>query len=177
MRLSAATMPLLLKAMMEQPRTAQELIEVTGLGHDGVHLFCEAMHEQGLAHIVWWDYSDSQYSPVYALGPGEDTNERWNSTEQKLLEIFGKDLLSRSAADLKTALNLHAATIKKALDVLTSKKYLIRNKTPEANSWRRNSNVAFPDRRGATSHAVDFTRPDQRQKIKIPQQSWFSAIT
>jgi predicted HTH transcriptional regulator len=175
MRLSAATLPLLLKAMMEQPRSAKELIETTGLGHDGVHLFCQSMHEHGLVHIVWWDYNDSQYAPVYAFGPGEDTTERWNTTEQAILKIFGQDLLSRTVPELKAVLNLHSATIKKALDVLTSKKYLIKN--PTTVSWRRNPHVAFPDRRGATSHAVDFARSDQRQKLKVPQQSWFSAIT
>ena len=174
MRLSATTIPKLLKAMMEQPRSTKELIEATGLGHDGVHLFCQSMHEHGLVHIVWWDYNDSQYAPVYAFGSGIDTTERWNSTEQALLKIFGQDLLSRTIAELQTELKLHAATIKRSLNELVAKKYLIKN--PTAVSWRRNPNVAFPNRRGTTSHAESVLRPNHRQKIKVPQQSWFSAI-
>jgi hypothetical protein len=164
---------------MEQPRSAMELIEVTGLGRDGVHLFCEAMHKEGLAHIVWWDFHDSQYSAVYAFGPGEDTKERWNSTEQALFEIFAKDFLSRTAADLAKILNLHAATIKKALNELTAKSYLIRNKAATPNdpvSWRRNPHVAFPDRRGTDGYAQNLTRPTKPPKRTITQQSWFSAI-
>ncbi|MFZ9959249.1 MAG: hypothetical protein ACO3GP_02560 [Candidatus Limnocylindrus sp.] len=161
---------------MEQPRSAREIIETTGLGHDGVHQFCQSMHEHGLVHIVWWDYSDSQYSPVFALGPGEDTNERWNSTEQKLLEIFAQDLLSRTAAELKPILNLHAATIKKALDVLTSKKYLIRNTPNSPSTWRRNPHVAFPDRRGAAGDASLRARPARGPRPPVTQQSWYSSI-
>jgi hypothetical protein len=172
MRLSASTMPLLLKALIEQPRSARELIAATGLGHDGVHLFCEAMHKEGLAHIVWWDYHDSQYAAVYAFGPGKDTTERWNSTEQTLLKIFGADLLPRSITDLKTALNLHAATIHRSLNALTDKGYLI--KTPA--SWRRNPHMAFPDRRGTNGHASNLIRPNTRPRPAVAQQSWYSAI-
>ena len=177
MRLSATTMPSLLKALMEQPRSAREIIEVTGLGHDGVHLFLQGMHEQGLAHIVWWDHNDSQYAPVYAFGPGEDTTERFNTTEQAILQIFVQDLLSRTIPELKAVLNLHIATIRKTLDVLTSKKYLVRNKVTNPVSWRRNPNVAFPDRRGTVGNATLRPRPSQRQAPTVTQQTWFSAIT
>jgi uncharacterized protein YcaQ len=176
MRLSAATLPILLKAMMEQPRTAQELIEATGLGHDGVHLFCQAMHEQGLAHIVWWDYHDSQYAAVYAFGAGQDTTERWNETEQALLKIFAEDLLSRTAQDLAKTLDLHTATVKRSLNALADKSYLVRNKTTDPVTWRRNPHVAFPDRRGAASDAALRARPAQWSRPQVAQQSWYSPI-
>jgi hypothetical protein len=163
-------MPKLLKALMEQPRSARELIEVTGLGHDGVHLFCESMHKEGLAHIVWWDYHDSQYAAVYAFGPGEDTTERWNQTEQELFRIFGQDFLSRTSDELSKTLNLHAATAKRSLNVLTQKGYLIKN--PANLSWRRNPNMAFPDRRRAA--ADKGQRPPATKRP--PQQSWYSPI-
>ena len=184
MRLSAATLPNLLKILIEQPSSARELIEATGLGHDGVHLFCQSMHEQGLVHIVWWDYHDSQYIPVYAFGPGQDVTERWSATEQALFKIFGNDLLSRNAYDLAKDLNLHTATLKKALNALTSKGYLVRNKAPTPNSpvtWRRNPHVALPLRRGAAGNAPigATTAPAtaHRPRPTVPQQTWFSAIT
>jgi len=179
-KVCAYTVPRLIKALMEQPRTAKELMQATGLGRDGVGAFCKSMHEQGAVHIVDWRFDGANYIPAYALGPGTDVVHRWNKNERKLFEIFGKDLLSRNNKEVAKLVKLDPSTIRKDLNALTEKGYLIRNpvKTSnEAYSWRRNPKMAFPDFGATQSYPALRTYTPQRPKPNIPQQSWFSAIS
>ena len=179
-KVCAHTVAWLIKALMEQPRTAKELMEATGLGRDGVGAFCKSMHEQGAVHIVDWRFDGANYIPAYALGPGTDVVHRWNKNERKLFEIFGKDLLSRSNKEIAKLVKLDPSTIRKDLNVLTEKGYLIRNPVKasnEAYTWRRNPKMAFPDLRATQSYPALRTYTPQRPKPNVPQQSWFSAIT
>jgi hypothetical protein len=179
-KVCAHTVAWLIKALMEQPRTPRELVEVAGLGRDGVYRFCKSMHEQGATHIVDWRFDGANYIPVYALGPGTDVVHRWNKNERKLFEIFGQDLTSRSGREVAKLVKLDPSTIRKDLNVLTEKGYLIRNpvkNSNEAYTWRRNPKMAFPDFGASTQPYTAKPYTPQRPKPNVPQQSWFSAIT
>ena len=179
-KVCAHTVAWLIKALFEQPRTAKELMEATGLGRDGVSAFCESMHKEGMIHIVDWQFDGANYRPVYAFGPGQDVTDRWNKNERQLLEIFAKDLTSRTSADLSKLMKFHPGTIRKDLNALTEKGYLIRNpvKTSnEAYSWRRNPKMAFPNFGAPTQPYTPKPYTLARPKPSVPQQSWFSAIT
>lgn len=179
-KVCAHTVPRLIKALMEKPRTPRELMDVAGLGRDGVNLFCKSMHEQRAVHIVDWRFDGANYNPVYALGPGEDVVNRWNKNERQLFEIFGKDLMSRSNKEVAKLVKLDPSTIRKDLNALTEKGYLIRNPVTasnEAYTWRRNPKMAFPNFGATQGYPALRTYTPQRPKPNIPQQSWFSAIT
>jgi hypothetical protein len=176
-RVSATTIPLLIKSLIDKPQTALELVASTGLGADGVHKFIAAMKEAELIHVVRWDYKVTQPVAVYAFGYGVNTRVRWNATEQKLLDLFRNTETSYDNIQLAERLGLGRSTIKKAMNVLTKKRYTIQNPAKPSTpiSWRRNPHMAFPDF-GATATDAG-QRPPTPDRPKPPQQSWFSAIT
>jgi hypothetical protein len=174
-RVSATTIPLLIKSLIDKPQTALELIASTGLGADGVHKFIAGMKKEGLLHVVRWDYKVTQPVAVYAFGYGRNTNERWNDTQTKLFDLFGDTLISYDSAQLSEKLNLKRSTINKAMNELVKHGFFIQNpvKASTPVSWRRNLDVALPDRGATTPDAGYKPAPAPRPT----QQSWFSAIT
>jgi hypothetical protein len=173
-RVSATTIPLLIKSLIDKPQTALELVTSTGLGADGVHKFIAAMKEAELIHVVRWDYKVTQPVAVYAFGYGSNTRERWNETQKKLFDLFGDTPVSYDNVQLAERLGLGRSTIKKVMNGLTEQNYFIQNpgKATAPVSWRRNLDVALPDRGATTSNAGYKPAPAPRP----PQQSWFSAI-
>jgi hypothetical protein len=174
-RVSATTIPLLLKSLLDKPQTALGLVASTGLGADGVHKFIAAMKKEGLLHVVRWDYKVTQPVAVYAFGYGVNTRERWNDTQTKLFDLFGDALISYDSAQLSEKLNLKRSTISKAMNELVRHGFFTQNpgKATAPVSWRRNLDVALPDRGAVTSNAGYKPAPAPRPA----QQSWFSAIT
>jgi hypothetical protein len=175
-RVSATTIPLLLKSLIDKPQTALELVASTGLGADGVHKFIAGMKKEGLLHVVRWDYKGTQPVAVYAFGYGSNTNERWNETQKKLFDLFGDTPISYDNIQLSEKLNLGRSTIKKAMNGLTEQHYFIQNpgKATAPASWRRNLDVSLPNREPIATNAGH--PPPPIAKPKPPQQSWFSAI-
>jgi DNA-binding IclR family transcriptional regulator len=173
-RVSATTIPLLIKSLLDKPQTALELVASTGLGADGVHKFIAAMKKEGLLHVVRWDYKVTQPVAVYAFGYGANTRVRWNETQKKLIDLFGDTPISYDNVQLSEKLNLGRSTIRKAMNGLTEQHYFIQNpgKATAPVSWRRNLDVALPDRGAATSNAGYKPAPAPRPA----RQSWFSAI-
>jgi biotin operon repressor len=173
-RVSATTIPLLIKSLIDKPQTALELVASTKLGADGVHKFIAGMKDAELIHVVRWDYKGTQPVAVYAFGYGRNTNERWNETQTKLFDLFGDTPISYDNVQLSEKLNLGRSTIKKAMNELVKHGFFIQNpvKASAPVSWRRNLDVALPDRGAATSNAGYKPAPAPRPA----QQSWFSAI-
>jgi hypothetical protein len=179
-KVCAYTVPRLIKALIEKPRTPRELMNDLDMGYEGVTKFCLSMHKEGLLHIVDWRFDSANYRPVYAFGPGQDVAERWKRTERAILEAFRHDLLSKDAKEVARITGLSPSTIKKDAYVLAQKGYLIRNPVKHNNipaSWRRNPKMAFPDFGASTQPYTAKPYTPQRPKSNIPQQSWFSAIT
>jgi hypothetical protein len=174
MRVSATTIPLLLKSLLDKPQTALELVASTKLGADGVHKFIAGMKAAELIHVVRWDYKSTQPVAVYAFGYGRNTDERWNETQKKLFDLFGDTPISYDNIQLSEKLNLGRSTIKKVMNGLTEQHYFIQNpgKATAPVSWRRNLDVALPNRGAATSNAGHKPAPAPGPA----QQSWFSAI-
>ena len=177
MRVSATTIPLLLKSLIDKPQTALELVASTGLGADGVHAFIAGLKEVELIYVVRWEYKGTQPVAVYAFGYGNNTNERWNDTQKKLFDLFGDTPISYDNIQLSEKLNLGRSTIKKVMNGLTEQNYFIQNpgKATAPVSWRRNLNVSLPNRGAIATNAGQ--RPPTPDRPKPPQQSWFSAIT
>lgn len=173
-RVSATTIPLLIKSLLDKPQTVLELVASTGLGADGVHKFIAGMKAAELIHVVRWDYKATQPVAVYAFGYGRNTDERWNETQKKLFDLFGDAPVSYDNVQLSEKLNLGRSTIKKAMNELVKHGFFVQNpgKATAPVSWRRNLDVALPDRGAATSNAGYKPAPAPRPA----QQSWFSAI-
>ena len=173
-RVSATTIPLLLKSLIDKPQTALELVASTKLGADGVHKFIAGMKAAELIHVVRWDYKGTQPVAVYAFGYGRNTNERWNETQTKLFDLFGDTPISYDNVQLSEKLNLGRSTIKKAMNELVRHGFFVQNpgKATAPVSWRRNLDVALPDR-GATAPDAGY-KPAPAPRPA--QQSWFSAI-
>jgi len=173
-RVSATTIPLLIKSLINKPQTALELVASTGLGADGVHKFIAAMKKEGLLHVVRWDYKGTQPVAVYAFGYGKNTDERWNETQKKLFDLFGDTPISYDNVQLSEKLNLGRSTIRKAMNELVRHGFFVQNpgKATAPVSWRRNLNVALPDRGAIAPDAGYKPAPAPRPA----RQSWFSAI-
>ena len=173
-RVSATTIPLLIKSLINKPQTALELVASTGLGADGVHKFIAAMKKEGLLHVVRWDYKGTQPVAVYAFGYGRNTDERWNDTQTKLFDLFGDAPVSYDNVQLSEKLNLGRSTIRKAMNELVKHGFFVQNpvKATAPVSWRRNLNVALPDRGAIAPDAGYKPAPAPRPA----RQSWFSAI-
>lgn len=173
-RVSATTIPLLIKSLIDKPQTALELIASTGLGADGVHKFIAGMKDAELIHVVRWDYKGTQPVAVYAFGYGRNTNERWNETQTKLFDLFGDTPISYDNVQLSEKLNLGRSTIKKAMNELVKHGFFVQNpgKATAPISWRRNLDVALPNRGAIATNAGYKPAPAPRPA----QQSWFSAI-
>jgi hypothetical protein len=175
-RVSATTIPLLLKSLIDKPQTALELVASTGLGADGVHKFIAGLKEVELIYVLRWEYKVTQPVAVYAFGYGRNTNERWNNTQTKLFDLFGDTLISYDSAQLSKKLNLKRSTISKAMNELVKHGFFVQNpvKASTPVSWRRNLNVSLPNRGAIATNAGH--PPPPIEKPKPPQQSWFSAI-
>ena len=104
-KVCAFTVPWLLKALFEKPRTTRELIEATGLGLDGVRAFLKSMHEEKLIHIVDFKFESTCYVPVYAFGPGQDVTTRWSPNEKQLLEVLRNSSANFTSKQLAAAIN------------------------------------------------------------------------
>jgi len=177
-KVCAFTVPWLLKALFEKPRTARALIEETGLGLDGVRAFLKSMHKEKLIHIVDFEFENTNYVPVYAFGPGQDATTRWSPNEKRLLEVFRHSSIPYTHAQLATAINRSPSSAKKDIDALTEKGYIIKTPgeyTNQPTTWRRNRAVALPEF-GATPSPAPI-QPAAPKRPMPPQQSWFSAIT
>ena len=175
-RVSATTIPLLLKSLIDKPQTAVELVASTGLGADGVHAFIAGLKEVELIYVVRWEYKGTQPVAVYAFGYGRNNNERWNNTQTRLFDIFGETPISYDNIQLSDKLNLGRSTIRKAMNELVKHGFFVQNpdKATAPVSWRRNLNVSLPNRGAIATNAGH--PPPPIEKPKPPQQSWFSAI-
>jgi len=178
-KVSAGTVAWLLKELMAKPCTRRELIDATGLGHDGVGIFCESMHASKLIYVIDWIYENTHYVPVYAFGTGKDITERWTKNERRIIELFRDDFMSRTGKMIAELLALDRSTIVKHLNSLTAKGYLIRNPIKHTNeplSWRRNPNVPLPALGPSEWHAALEGKEPAKPRLLVKPQSWFSAI-
>ena len=177
-KVCAFTVPWLLKALFEKPRTTRELIEATGLGLDGVRGFLKSMHEEKLIHIVDFEFESACYVPVYAFGPGQDVTTRWSPNEKQLLEVLRNSSANFTSKQLAAAINRSISSTRKDINALHKKGYIVQIPGKHSNQptiWTRNHAVAFP-KFGATTFHVP-PQPPAPKRPKPPRQSWFSAIT
>jgi predicted transcriptional regulator len=178
-KFSTDTAPILLRLLMERPRTAYELIQETNIGHDGVHLFCHALHREGIVHIAAWCVLGYLFVPIYAFGPGTDSTEKLTTNDYAVLELLSKTHSPMTTNELRDRLSIHESTLRKRLHALKDSGYITRIKVSQPNAsygWIRNHSVAVSNRRAVAGYDALNTRPTYRQKIQVPQQSWFSSI-
>ena len=77
-RVGHATMARAIKLLLDEPSTAEEIAEHTGLHKQTVYELMRAMRKQGAAHISAWDVDTRGRDAiaVFSLGPGRDKKRR-----------------------------------------------------------------------------------------------------
>jgi hypothetical protein len=177
-KLSAATIPRVIKAMWEHPRTIRDLSRATNTGYDGILTFVKSMHKEGLIHIVDWRHDAQKPVAVYAFGPGKDATQQWTGTERRIMELFGDQSLSMTSEEIGERVGINRCTISKSMNRLMVEGLMIRNPRQGPNdpvSWRRNLRMQLPAFGAHVLHYALQTAPS-KGPVKLAPQTWFSAI-
>ncbi len=77
-QLNALTVAKLIKMMVSEQHTAQELADGTGLHKQTVYKFLRALVNEGAVHIGAWDKDrmGRDSVPVYTFGPGKNAKRK-----------------------------------------------------------------------------------------------------